>query len=265
MNTRSRGLRSLWQGHAGTLRVAGLLMAVLAFAMVGYAGLTPAHAQDPTPTPADVSTEMRRTLSTSGSGSVDADPDEAIVVLGVFTEDETASDAMAQTNETMQDVIDALVDAGVTRANIRTQSIRIEPIYDSPAERPPGGQELIGFRASNTAEVTMTDLTTVGDVLDAVVEAGANRIDGIRFAVDDPLDLLREARERAWDDAEAKAQQLAELAGAQLGPVLTINEDVRGPMASPEIAFDRAVGSGAPIEPGQQTISVQLQVTWILE
>jgi uncharacterized protein len=271
MNRYSRAEQeSLWHGRAGMLRIAGLLVVVLAFALVGYAGLTPVRAQDPTPTPPNaVNAEMQRTLSASGTGTVDAAPDEAIIVLGVFSEEDTASAAMAQTSETMQDVIDALVDAGITRDNIQTQSIRIEPMYEFPQDQPergPGRQELVGFRAVNIAEVVMTDLTSLGEVLDAVVEAGANRIDGIRFAVDDPLDLLGEARERAWNDAEAKAQQLAELAGAQLGPVLTISEAIQGPIPfAAEMAFDRAVGSGAPIEPGQQTVRVDLQVTWTLE
>jgi uncharacterized protein len=260
----------MWQGRAGTLRIAGLLLVVLALAMVSYAGLNPVRAQDPTPQPPPAANaEFRRTLSAAGMGAVQADPDRAIVVLGVLSEEDTASEAMAQTNETMQDVIDALLDAGVTRPNIQTQSIRIEPIYEFPQDqpgRPIGGRELVGFSASNIAQVTLTDLTELGEILDAVVEAGANRIDSIRFEVDDSLDLLGEARQQAWNDAEAKARQLAELAGAQLGPVLTIDE--ANGAAIPfraEMAFDDAVGAGVPVQPGQQTIRVELFVTWTLE
>jgi uncharacterized protein len=258
------------QGRDGALRVAGLVMVVLALALVSYAGLNPVRAQDPTPSPPNqVNGEPARTLSASGTGAVAADPDRAVILLGVLSEEETASAAMARTNETMQDVIDALVAAGVTRANIQTQSIRIDPIYEFPQEEPgrPGGSRvLVGFSATNIAEVTLTDLMILGEVLDAVVEAGANRIDGIRFEVDDSLDLLGQAREQAWNDAEAKARQLAELAGTGLGPVLTIQEAVRGPGPfAAEMAFDQAVGAGAPVEPGQQTVRVELLVTWTLE
>jgi len=92
---------------------------------------------------------------------------------------------------------------------------------------------------------------------------GGNRIESIRFEVSDPAAYLDQACEAAWNDAQHKAEQLASLAGAELGEVLTINESGRGvqPLAGRPVTAEAAA---VPIEPGSQTIGVDLQVTWSL-
>jgi hypothetical protein len=103
----------------------------------------------------------------------------------------------------------------------------------------------------------------VGDLLDAAVEAGANQVEGIRFEVTQQTDLLTQAREAAWEDAERKAQQLADLAGGELGDVISINESTTVPRpVRLEVEEARAA---VPIQPGQEEIRVDLQVTWALE
>jgi uncharacterized protein YggE len=98
------------------------------------------------------------------------------------------------------------------------------------------------------------------------VQAGGNRIESIGFEVSDPALYVDQAREAAWNDALHKADQLADLAGAALGDVLTISESGRGPqplVEQPVMAAEAA--ATVPIEPGSQTIKVDLQVTWSID
>jgi uncharacterized protein YggE len=113
-------------------------------------------------------------------------------------------------------------------------------------------------------EVRLRDLEAIGGILDAAVQAGGNRIEGIRFEVSDPAPYLDQAREAAWNDAQHRAEQLASLAGAELGEVLTINASGRGPQPVVEQAVTAAAAAPVPVEPGSQTIEVDLQVTWLL-
>lgn len=244
-------MRSRW----GTVL---LIAVVLGGVLVSQASCSPATAQVDTPE------EEQRTISVSGSGTVSAAPDEVVLRLGVETRAETASAALSQNNEQMEAVVAALTEGGVPREDIQTQTVQLRPQYDESPQREPspaGQQELIGYVASNIVEARTSDLDAIGQLLDDTVQAGANRIEGLRFEVSEPGDLLDQAREAAWQDAEDKAQQLAALAGVELGNVLSINESTTAPRP---MGLGGAVERAAavPIEPGAEDIQVDLQVSW---
>jgi uncharacterized protein YggE len=213
------------------------------------------------------SIQSQRTLNVSGSGQVSARPDTAIVTLGVQTEAEQANVALSENSQQMQAVIDALKKAGVAAEDIQTQVINLQPRYEQPpAPGPstlPGTPKLVGYVATNTVEVTVRQLGTLGELLDAAVQAGGNQIEGISFEVSNPATLLDQARAAAWQDAQHKAEQLAGLAGAKLGEVLSITESSQTPRPVLQ-AVQAAPAAAVPVEPGTQTIEVDVQVTWSL-
>jgi len=206
------------------------------------------------------SEQKPHTISVSGSGQASAQPDTAVVTLGVQTEAEEASAALSQNNERMQRLIDVLKEAGIDSEDIQTRSIQLRPRYedDSPKEQP----QVIGYTASNIVEVRTSDLDAVGQLLDRAIQAGGNRVEGIRFEVSDPSQVLDQAREAAWNDAEHKATQITELAGVALGDVISINETSHTPGPVVREEFEKA--AAAPIEPGSQTLEVNVEVTWEL-
>jgi hypothetical protein len=207
------------------------------------------------------SEQQSHTISVSGSGQVSARPDVAVVTLGVQTEDKEASAALSQNNEGMRRLIDALKEAGVAAEDIQTRSIHLWPRYEDA--RPEGQPQVVGYTASNTVEVRIRDLDALGRLLDSAVQAGGNRIEGIRFEISDPSQMLDQAREIAWSDAEHKAAQVAGLADAALGEVVSISETSRtpGPIAREGLGGAEAA---VPVEPGSQTLEVNVQVTWEL-
>jgi uncharacterized protein YggE len=206
---------------------------------------------------------VQRTVSVTGTGQISAQPDTAVVTLGVQTEAEEAATALTENSRQMQALVDVLKDADIAAEDIQTQVVRLHPRYE---ERPSDEdqRELVGYTATNIVEVQMRDLDAVGEVLDAAVQAGGNRIEGIRFEVSDPATYLDQAREAAWSDAQHKAEHLASLADVELGEVLTINESGRGPQPVIERAVMADTAAAVPIEPGSQTIEVDLQITWTL-
>lgn len=202
-----------------------------------------------------------RTIRVSGAGRVSARPDLAIVRVGVQTEADTAVAALDANSERMQGVISATLEAGIAEADIQTQGLSLQPVYDRPAEGP---AELRGYRARNLVEVRVRDLGILGDVLDTAVAAGGNTIEGIRFEVSDVAALLEQARAAAMNDAIAKAQQLTALADAELGEVLTIVESSRAaPIVEREAAFEAA--AAVPVQAGTETIETTVQVSWRIQ
>ena len=204
-----------------------------------------------------------RTIAVSGTGYAAAGSDMAIIRVGVETEGNTAIEAMRSNSERTRALLKVLKAQGVADLDLQTSSLNLQPRYDYPKNR--NGEQtrrLLGYTAINTVTARVMDLDQVGGALDAAIDAGGNRIDSIQFDLKDPTEVLRLARDAAWQNALAQAEQLAALAGEQLGKVTKIESYQHNP-GPVHMAEARALrSSDVPIQGGQQRLSVQLNVTW---
>lgn len=201
-----------------------------------------------------------------GNGEVRGTPDVLTANVGIEVTASTVESAVSQMNERANTMIDALGAAGVPKEDIQTQQLSIQPEYSSPG--PEGGASVIsGYRASNTVKITVRDLAKASDVLDKAVQAGGDnaRLDGVSFSIDDDADLLNQARERAFNDAKARAEQYADLSGTSLGSVVTISETRSGSQPEPNVLRSESQAADYAVEPGQQTVGFQVTVKWELE
>lgn len=236
-----------------------LIAAVFVLALV-LSACQPATVNQAAPIP-------QRTLSVDGTGTAYLTPDIASVYLGVHTEKLTAAEAVEENNAQTQTVIQALTDFGVDAKDIRTTNFSIWPMdkYD-PVSGQPSGEKT--YAVDNTVYVTVRDLETLGDLLDTVIQAGANTVQSIQFDVADKDTALGTARTDAVKDASTKAQELAAAAGVELGELQSMNY---GSVPSYPV-FDGRGGGGAaaeaaavPIQPGQLTFTVTVNVTYAIK
>lgn len=207
-------------------------------------------------------------ISVSGQGTVTLEPDVAVLSLGVSVTAGTARAARDQAAEAMQDLLDSLRANGIDDDDIQTTQLSVGAEYDYSGY---GRPRIIGYRVSNTVSVKVRDLDRVADVVDDAVEAVGDvvRINGLTFTLDDPTAALEQARAQAMAEARAKAQQLAELAGVQLGQPIAISESSPG---GPPVPFDYRQGlaefevgrAPTPIEPGQLQMTVQVFVVYAI-
>jgi uncharacterized protein YggE len=109
----------------------------------------------------------------------------------------------------------------------------------------------------------MRDLAKLGDLIDKVTVAGANRIEGIGFIVSNQESLLEEARRKAVADAKDKANLYARAAGFTLGKVMSLTEE-SVPSPRPMVARAMAASAPVPVEAGEMTLSVRVRVVWSL-
>lgn len=213
--------------------------------------------------------EQARTVSVSATGQADAVPDAARATITVEATDPASAQTAQETAAVATTkVLDALTAAGVAEADIATQGVSVGPVYNYTNE---GGQEQIGFRASQSITVTLRDLQTAGATLDAAVAAGGNavRIDSLAPFVTDPTVAANKARAQAVDTAQAQAEQYASLLGFTLGPVASVSESSSA-IAPPPIAYADSAAAPAekvptPIEAGTTQVSVTLNVAWSIE
>ena len=205
-------------------------------------------------------------ITVVGQGKAYGQPDQAQVQAGVEIFAETVSEATGQNEAVIAQIIAALSQMGINAEDIQTTnySLWAEQIY---GERGPEG--IAGYRVTNMVNVTIRDIDTVGDVLAAVTEAGANSIYGINFTVADPAALEDEARAAAMADARERAASLAELGGVALGDVQLISEVIGQPAPRPfGGGGDFAVMESAAVpsvSPGELSYQVQVQVTFDIQ
>ena len=229
-----------------------LLLAVLA-GVVGLLYARPATAQTSAGVPG------MRQVTVVGHGEVKGQPDTATVQLGVETEAATAKDALAQNTTQAQAIQAQLVKLGVAEKDIQTSNFNINPTYGQD------GRQVTGYHVSNIVMVKIRNLDQAGTLLDQVVQAGANSAYGVSFSVEDPQALLDKAREQAMQNAKAHATQLASAGGASIGEVLVITENIgaQSPIPMPMAGRAEAAQSDAvPVQPGEQSFSMDVQVTF---
>ncbi|WP_045836138.1 SIMPL domain-containing protein [Hyphomicrobium sp. 99] len=206
---------------------------------------------------------MERTITVSATGTAEAEPDSARITSGVTTEAKTAREALSANSETMSKVIEQLKASGIYPKDIQTAAFNVEPVLDySKDGQPP---VLRGYRVSNQVVVFVRELPKLGEILDEIVSAGANQIQGLTFEVSKEDTLKDEARKVAIANALRRAKLLATAAGAEVGNVMQISEETTatGPvMYAPRMAKATAA---APIETGTSTLEARVTVTWALK
>jgi len=103
-------------------------------------------------------------------------------------------------------------------------------------------------------------------MLDALVKAGVNNINGVTFSINDPEAAKAEAREKAVKAAKAKAKAMASAAGVSLGNLTSISESGGGGFRPQPVAFARAAtlesAPSTPIAAGEQNLSVTVNLTY---
>ena len=212
-----------------------------------------------------VGEQQFNTISLTGSGTASMQADEATVTLGVQTQDESASEAVRLNAELMNAVIDAIKALGITEKDMKTVSYSVSPVY---AEY--DYTRIVAYRVVNMIAVKITDMDLIGEVIDEAAEEGANRIQGVSFGLTD--EKQEELREQAYlaalDDAEGKAELIADRLGLTITGVLYISESTYQPYQpyrDYETAFMGEMKAPTPILEGKLSVSVTVHIIYSFE
>ncbi len=213
----------------------------------------------PQPPPAIAPAAPRAVLVT-GEGRAFAAPDVARVTLGVAARDPASlAKASAEATARMKRVLAALEKDGVAAKDVRTvrYDVEIQRSYDKSSTG-----AVTGYLVTNEVAVTVRELSRLGALLDQVVAAGANQVEGLTFEKEDPSAERARALEAAVADARAKAAVLARAAGATLGDVLQVVEGTPGaiPVRMQGLVDARAARGAVPIAAGQLEIVATVDV-----
>ncbi|HEX6860978.1 MAG TPA: SIMPL domain-containing protein [Caulobacteraceae bacterium] len=224
-----------------------------------------AAAQTATPVVAD---NMFRatTLNLSAHGETEVAPDKATISLGVQTEAPTAQAAIQANANKMSRVIAALKKGGLQEREIQTSNLSLSPQYVYQENLPP---RLTGYQASNQVTITVRELSRLGQIVDATVNAGADNIGGISFGVEDSTEAEDRARIEAVEALRAKADLYAKATGYRVARLVTLNEGssyAAPPPAPPMMmrAESAKYDASTQVSPGEVKVRVDVSATYEL-
>ena len=233
---------------------------VLVAAVVAVIALTGCSGQQPTGS----TVGTPNTVTASGSGTIQAAPDEATMSFGIS---KNGSDPKALLNETSKaaaKIVAALKKAGVAEKDIQTQNVSLYP----QSNYTNGKTVISGYDASINVTVKVRDLTTLGKVINAGNDAGANTMNGPSFGLGEDSPQTAAAIEKAVADARRNAEAMAKAADKSVGKVLTMTDSGVTPVQPYPMAFaDSAAGmkrADVPINPGQLDVNSSVIVTFEL-
>ena len=202
-------------------------------------------------------------LTVAASAEARRVPDIATISAGVVTQAADANAALRQNAAQMAKVVAALRAAGIAERDVQTAGVNLNPQYRYAENQPPA---ITGYQASNTVNVVVRDLERLGRILDALVETGANQVNGPSFDVDRKDEGFDEARRDALAKAQQRARMYAQSLGLQVRRIVSIDEtgmEMPRPVMRME-AKAMAADASTPISPGENALGVTLNVVFEL-
>ena len=195
-----------------------------------------------------------RIVSVGATATLKVPNDTAKVGVSVSRERRTRGAALRATSASLHGVIAAVQKvAGVGEGDVKTGRVNVRPTTR--------GKVTI-YRASEGAGVTLHEPANAGTLVQRAIAAGASNVSGPTFSIGNTEDAFAHVLVLAFEKAKARAQALANAAGATLGPVIAVEEG-EGAELLP-FAADKAEGGvekapceeAAPVKSGVAQTSV---------
>jgi hypothetical protein len=245
-------------------RVGATLVALLVLlaGCVGAGGPTPLT--QPSTDATEQTDDGTPTIGVSGSATVEAPPDLAVVRVTVEREANTADRARGDVATAVEEMREALRDAGVPDANVTTESFGVFPQYRyHDGERTPDG-----YRAVHSFRIEV-DPDDAGEIVDVAVGNGADRVAGIVFTLSEErrAELRQEALTLAVENARTDAETMAAAAGVSVGEVRSLSTSNSFEPGYP-FEFARAEdssGGQTVIEPSDVSVTASVSVVYGIE
>ena len=238
-------------------------LAILALALIGAAAAATAQNAPLALQPGETLMEVE------ARGIRPVRPDVMTVSASVVTTGATAREALDANSALARRLIEAVRARGVGARDVRTSSLRVMPTLSRREERTAETElrepRIIGYTAQNQVAVRVRELRDASTLLDSLIAAGANRIEGPRFSLSDDSSARAAARREAVRLARQQAETYADAVGMRVARILRMSERRRSiGNDGDQIIVTGSLVRGAPIEPGEIEVAVTLWVDFAL-
>ena len=207
-------------------------------------------------------------ITVSGTGETRINADTAVISLGVNARDTDVLRAQQKANSAIAAIRKALIEKGVKEDDITTDFINIYALYDYEYDQ----EKLSAYNATSTLSIKVTDMESVGQLIDAAFAAGANTLNGITFSASDTEEAKNESMKKAVEDARKKAAILAEASGLSVTGIEVISEggvysyeNTNGNLYARGMFADEASDAGTVVQAAKLIVSATISITFTAE
>lgn len=202
-------------------------------------------------------------ISVSGQGKVNVEPDQVTISVGIENLGANATEVKKKNDADTEKVVQYLKKANLPKGDVMTQRVSLQPQYDYDKKK-------YSYRASQTIQVILRDLSRYDELMAGLTDSGVNLIQGVEFQSSKIEQYKSEARVKAMNDAKRKASDYVQPLNQKVGKAISItdNSEIHYPspvmykMARAEMAMDSAPETLAL---GEITVTANVQVNFALE
>ena len=204
-------------------------------------------------------------LRVQSSAEVRVAPDLAVVRIGVAEEARTVHEAQSAVNIAAGGILDAMRGLGLEERHVQTVRLMLSPVYSQRRQDDPEEPRIVGYRASTSVSVRVEDLDLVGHVIDAALNAGANQLEGVSFALQDDQEMRQEVLRRAIADVRGIADAMAEALGVSLEAIISVTEGnvaVRRPVMNTSRMTTLHAEAPTSVSSGEVSVSASVSMNY---
>ena len=160
----------------------------------------------------------RKTIEISATEKVLVAADIATVKIGYQNLSATKDAAYAENTRTANKIIQAILDSGVPKEAIETESLKLEQEQERYGAKSGQPVKYVGFQEWQIH----SSASEAQKIVDIAVAAGANQIENVEWSVKNPDELEATAYAAALNRAKNLAEQTASQTGVKLGEIISI-------------------------------------------
>jgi uncharacterized protein YggE len=203
-------------------------------------------------------------ITVSGVGKIKVIPDEAVLSIAVETKGEQSEKVKKENDVIVDRVLKYLKSTKIAPKDIKTERVSLYPNYDYNKKKN-------YMMANQTITITLRDLSSYDVLMDELVKAGVNRINGVTFQSSQMEKLQSDARVLAVADAKKKAQDFAGALGQKVGAAILVNDNSQ-PVYNPPLYRNMVMAEAKLASDSQETLAVgeieintDVNITFVLE
>jgi len=167
--------------------------------------------------------QNQSTISVFGTGTVSVQPDVIRMSITLSNVAQTTKKAQEEVSKMVRQVIKILKDANIEDKNINTASLTFSSEYEYTNRR-----ILIGQRAQQSITFSIEDIADndekASSIIDQLIQINGIELNNVSYGVKNTTEYYIKSRELAFQKAEEKANQYAELSKLKIIKVLSVSD-----------------------------------------
>jgi uncharacterized protein YggE len=210
-----------------------------------------------------ISSAIQNEVAVTGSAAAYIKSFYVTVHINISSLSKKAVESTRRTAELHGSILNALNNIDVL--DIHTQEYRVAPRWERDDKGNP--KKFLGYQASHSVIVSLSDTENIGQVVDTAIQAGAKNINSINFHYEVPESLQQILLAESVDQARERAETIATAAGGRLGDLIEIStQDAARAMrreipSDVQVSYCRVVG-GTRIYPRGRNVRMTVLGRW---